>query len=138
MLSAQGKGEPGKKELEKAYTQAVEEYIKAVNNRDKSVPDTLFFGRNVEFPDIELPASIRNTGIVVLTSEEADRRREHRKSMVFVNLVGWVSKDKAEFILVTFYPGYLHQYDCMVNLKRDSVHKEYSLESVEFKNYVYK
>lgn len=127
-----------KDEQTKLYSQAIAEYIKAVYKRDKSSFDTLFFGKHVDFPDIELPATIQNTKIILLTSEEADKKREYRKSLVFINMFGWITKDKSEFILVTFYPGYLHQFDCMINFKYNSAKKEFELEKLQFKNYAYK
>jgi hypothetical protein len=137
-VSGQSTYSPTKAELTKAYSQAIAEYIKAVYKRDKSSFDTLFFGKHGDFPDIELPATIQNTKIMLVTTEEADKMRKHRKSLVFINMIGWVKKDKSEFILVTFYPGYVHQYDCMINFKYNSHRKEFGLENLEFKNYAYK
>jgi hypothetical protein len=128
---------PGKSEVEKAYSKAIDEYITAVYQRDKSVFDTLFFGRHADFPDIELPAMIQNTKIILLTTEEADKKRKYRKSLVFINMIGWITKDKSEFMLVTFYPGYVHQFDCMINFKYNSKRKEFELEKLQFTNYAY-
>jgi hypothetical protein len=127
-----------KAELTNAYSQAISEYIKAVYARDKSGFDTLFIGKHVDFPGIELPATIQNTKIMLLTTEEADKKRKYRKSLVFVNMIGTVTKERSEFLLVTFYPGYVHQYDCMINFKYNSKRKVLKLESVQFKNYAYK
>ena len=129
---------PTKAELTKGYSQAIAEYIKAVCKRDKSGFDTLFFGKHDDFPDIELPATIQNTKIMLLTTEEADKKREYHKSLVFINMFGWITKDKSEFILVTFYPGYLHQFDCLINFNYNVKTKEFELENLQFKNYAYK
>ena len=48
------------------------------------------------------------------------------------------SRAIAEFILVAFFQGYRHQFDCMINLKYNSNRKEYELEDLQFKNYAYK
>jgi hypothetical protein len=129
---------PSKEKLTKGFSQAIAEYIKAVYKRDGSVFDTLFFGKHSDFPNIELPASIENTRIVVLTAQEADKKRAYRKTLVYINLFGWVMKEKSEFIFVTFYPGYVHQYDCTIHFKYNPRQKKFELESLEFKNYAYK
>jgi len=137
-VSGQSTYAPTKAEMTTRYSGAITEYIKAVYKRDKSVYDTLFFGKHKDFPNIELPGTIHNTKIVVLTTGEADKKRGYRKSLVFINMVGWVTEDRSEFIFVTFYPGYLHQFDCMINFKYNSKQKVFELDSLQFKNYAYK
>ncbi len=129
---------PTKEEETTRYSQAIAEYIKAIYKRDKSSYDTLYFGRNNEFPDITLPSKIENTGIVLLTQEEANERRKTRKSLVFINMVGWLEKDNSEFIFITFYPGYEHQYDCTTHFSYDTKFKKSTLKDLDFKNYAYK
>jgi hypothetical protein len=129
---------PAKPELTNGYSQAITEFIKAVYKRDNSSFDTLFFGKHDDFPEIELPTTIQNTKIVLLTSGEADKKREYRKSLVYINMFSWITKDKSEFILVVFFPGYLHQYDCMINFKYNSKRKIFEMENLQFKNYAYK
>lgn len=129
---------PTKTESTKHYSQAIAEYINAVYKRDGSVFDTLFFGKHKDFPEIELPPTIQNTNILVLTAEEVDKKRDYRRSLVFINMVAWFTEESREFIFVTFYPGYLHQYDCMIKYKYNSKKKTFELESLQFKNYAYK
>jgi hypothetical protein len=135
---AQATYAPAKTDASKHYSAAIAEYIKAVYQRDKSVFDTLFFGKHKDFPDLELPSTIQNTKIVVLTTDEADKKRVYNKSLVFINMVGWLTEEKSEFIFVTFYPGYLHQYDCMINFKYNAKQRVFELTSLQFKNYAYK
>jgi hypothetical protein len=124
--------------LVNAYTQAIGDFINAVYERDSSRFDTLFFGRHTEFPDIALPPGIYNTSIRQLTMDEADKKRIDNKSLVYINLFSWVTMEKSEFIFVAFYPGYLHQYDCMINYQYNHVSKDYVMEKLKFKNYAYK
>lgn len=138
LVNGQENYNPTKEEQTARYTQAIGEYIKAIYKRDKSSYDTLYFGRNNEFPDITLPSKIENTGIVLLTQEQANEKRKTRKSLVFINLVGWLEKDNSEFIFLTFFPGYEHQYDCTMHYSYDAKLKTSTLKDLDFKNYAYK
>ena len=134
MVCGQSTYTPTKAEMTRYYSQAAGEYIKAVKKRDKPGFDTLFIGKHKDFPDIDLPAIIENTRIMLLTGEEADKKSEYLKSWVFVNMIGWIKKDRSEFFLVTFYPGYVHHYDCIINFKYNFKRKEFELENLQFKN----
>ena len=61
----------------KAYTQAIAEYIKAEYKNEKVVFDTLFIGKHEEFPEIELPAVIEKTKIMIVTPEEAEKKLKY-------------------------------------------------------------
>lgn len=123
---------------EQAYAQAIEEYLRAIYKRDASVFDTLIVGRRPDFPAVSLPSRISNTTILLLTTKETDAKRKHNKKLVFVNIVGTVAEDVSEFIVVTFYPGYIHQYDCKIGLRYDSSGKTFKLDHIGFKNYAYR
>jgi hypothetical protein len=134
---------PQKSELTKIYSQAIADFIKAVNNKHKTSFDTLFFGRHVygqpdDFPDIELPETIEHTQIILLSPEIGLKKQKERKSLVYINMVGWVSQEKAEFIFVTFSNGCEHQYDCFVNYNYDAGQKEFDLAQLRFEYYLYK
>ena len=63
-----------KAELTKIYSKAIAEYIRAVYKNDKTVFDTLFFGKHVygqaeDFRDIELPGTIENTRIKLVSPQ---------------------------------------------------------------------
>jgi hypothetical protein len=120
-----------------AYTRAIAEYIKAIYEYDKSRYDTLFFGKHDDFPEIKLPTVIGNTNIILLTPAEADKKRTYHKSMVYINMFGSTDGDRAEFILVTFFPGYHHQYDYFIDLKYDAIRKDFVLEKVRLEKYIY-
>jgi len=117
---------PGKADLAKIYTQAIAEYIKTVYQKDQIHFDTLFLGKQVEFPDTGLPATISGVNIRILAPQEINVYKSgYRKSSPYINLIGFVENDQAEFIFVTFYPGFDHQYDCYINFRYNSEKKEF-------------
>lgn len=119
----------------KIYAQAISEYIKLVYRKDATKIDKLLFGKHVDFPDIELPETIEGTKIMVVTTEEADEIRKHRPSLIYINLLGWVSEEHAEFIFVTFFPEYQHQYDYFIDFTLNTQQKEFELEKIVFEKY---
>lgn len=137
-LSAQTKDFPTKGDLENIYTQAISDFIKAANKKNKSNFDTLFFGKRKfgqtdDFPDIELPKKIENTQIRLVPHELSETKQKERPSRIHINLVAWVNKDNAEFIFVVFSNGFAHQYDYHFNYKYDVKKKEFVLKKTEFK-----
>jgi hypothetical protein len=134
---------PSKSDLKNIYTQAIADFIKAVNEKHKTGFDTLFFGKHVygqpdDFPDIELPKMIGNTQIRLISPEDGLRKQRARKSLVYVNMVGWVEQDKTEFIFVTFSNGCEHQYDCFINYKYNAREKKFDLDKLRFEYYLFK
>ncbi len=136
----QSKDFPTKTDLTQSYTQAISGFIKAVNNKHKTTFDTLFFGKHVykqsdDFPDIVLPETIENTHIRLITPEAGEKSQKERSSRVYINLVGWVEKEKAEFIFVVFTNGFEHQYNCTINYRYDPKLKAYRQEKVKFEDF---
>lgn len=119
----------GKNELAGIYTQAIAEYIAAVHKKDKTNFNTLFLGKHFDFPDIDLPATIDGTKIHLLTQEEINSNKSiYSKSSPYINLIGFIRNNKTEFVFVTFYPEFKHQYDCYLNFKYNSEKKEFGLD----------
>ena len=122
----------------KIYSQAIGDFIKAANEKNATAFDTLFIakrknGQPDDFPDIELPEKIENTQIVLITPELSEKSQKERTSRVYINLLGWVEKEKAEFIFVVFSNGFDHQYDYNIKHKYNAERKEFELERLEFK-----
>lgn len=97
----------GQKEHSKIYSQAIADYLKVVNTKDKVTLDTLFVGPMDKDVDenirgIALPKEILKTKISKLTEEEGNRKAKYHKTFVFVNIVGIISKEYAEFMFITF------------------------------------
>ena len=122
--------------LTSIYVRAIQDYIDAIVQKDKTVFDTLFFikrknGQPDDFPNIQMPLSINQTKLLLLTQQQADNHKQlYCRSSPCINLIGWVEKNKARFIFVTFYPEYDHQYDCYINYKFNSTKKDYELEKL--------
>jgi hypothetical protein len=134
---------PSKADLTRIYSQAIADFIKAVKEKHRTSFDTLFFGKHVygqpdDFPDIELPQTIENSQVRLITPENGLKKQKERPSLVYINMIGWVDQDKADFIFVTFSNGCAHQYDCFSNYIYDVKRKSYSLEQVRFEYYQYK
>ena len=131
-----------KVELTKIYTQAIAEFLKAAYKKDKSTFDTLYFGKHVyghpdDFPDIELPETIEKTQIRLVSPEVGQKKQAERKSLVYVNMMGWVDKQKAEFVLVVFTNGGEHQYDYFINFITKTSTNKFELDKIEFENYLH-
>lgn len=113
-------------DLAKIYTQAIAEYIGVVHKKGDSRLDTLFIGKVFDFPDITLPTTVGGTEIRLLTAEEADRKKPvYSPTSPYINLMGFVENDEAEFIFVAFYPGFEHQYDTYINYRYDATKKAF-------------
>ena len=121
----------GKVELAKIYSQAIEEYIRAVSEKEKTNFDTLFLGKQLDFPDIDLPTTIGRTKIRLLAQEAIGNKKSiYSQSSPYINLIGFVESDRAEFIFVTFYPEFQHRYDCYMDFRYDSEKKEFDLDKL--------
>lgn len=119
-----------KDQLAKAYTSAIAEYIKAA--KDHAVFDTLFIGKQADFPDIRLPENIEGTGILQITYEDYMRQVDSRKPRVYLNVIGWVEKEKPEFLIVTFLDEGKPQHNCHLFFKRHSDGTGLELDSLGF------
>lgn len=127
-----------KTDLAKIYSQAIVDFIKAANKKNATIFDTLFIakrqiGQPDDFPDIELPEKIENTQIILITPELGEKSQKECKTRIYINLVGWVDKEKAEFIFVVFSNGFDHQYDYNINYKYNVKREEFELEKIQFK-----
>ena len=125
------------------YSQAIADFIKAVEDKHKTKFDTLYFGKHVygqpdDFPDIELPKTIENTQVRLIAPEDGVRKQNERKTRVYINMVGTIANEKAEFIFVTFSNGFEHQFDCYIDYKYHVDHEKFDPDQVRFQYYLYK
>lgn len=137
-LFGQSAYSPTKAELTKTYTQAIGDFIKAANKKNKITFDTLYFGKRKngqadDFPNIELPKTIEKTHIRLISPETAAKKLKEKPSRIYVNLMGWMDIEKADFLFVVFSNGFQHQYDYSINYKYNTKLKAFELEKVEFK-----
>lgn len=119
-------------DLTKIYSQAISDYIKEVSKQDLIVLDTLYFGKRNngqpdDFPNIVLPATINNIKIRLIEPKVGKKLQEEKKSSVYINLIGWVDEDSAEFIFVTFSNGFEHKFDYHIYYGYDSDRMEFDL-----------
>jgi hypothetical protein len=118
-----------------AYRTAIADYIKAMSKRDGSFPDTLFIGRHDEFPNIELPVILEHTSIRLVTPTEAEplKNGEH---FAYLNIFGWFTGNKVEFLVVNFKQGLRHRPDghddCHLYYSIGEGQGEFALDSLRF------
>lgn len=93
---------PSKDEITEAYVKAIGDYIREVYKNGKPLPDTLFVGRHPDFPDIKLPPHIEGASIALVTGEESRLKLAYRKTLVYLNVMGWIEKETAQLLIVTF------------------------------------
>lgn len=122
----------------KIYTQAIGDFIKAANTRNKTNFDTLFLGKRAnrqpdDFPDIQLPATIEGTKIILIAPDAGVKLQRERKQRTYINLMGWVEDTKAEFIFVVFSNGFSHQYDYHIHYTYNTAQKKFELSNLEYK-----
>ena len=94
----------------KAYEAAIAEYIKAMTRPGGRFADTLYIGRHVDFPDIELPLAIGNTAVRIVEPTEAEALRKG-EGFAYLNIFGWSTHDRIEFLVVSFGQGMRHWPD---------------------------
>lgn len=134
----QGKFSESKKDMTEIYTQAIEDFIKAANKENANVYDTLYiakrkFGQPDDFPDIDLPARIENAQIILITPEDGEKSQKERKTRIYINLFGWVEKEKAEFTFIVFSNGFDHMYDYNLSYKYNIKNNIFELDKLQFK-----
>ncbi len=132
-----------KNELTKIYTQAIGDYIRLVNAEYHLTFDTLFFGKHIngqstDFPDIELPTTIEDVKIKLISPEQGEVSQKKNKSSFYINLFASVNSTNADFIFVTFSDGFVHQFDCFIEYKYDTDEKKFVIGTTRFENYLYK
>ena len=102
--------------LASAYSKAITDYLTLAPKAYGLNYDTVYFGKHHfgiadDFPDITLPPTINGSVIKLVAPEVATTHQQHFPNTVFVNLMGYVEKEHAQFIFVTFYNGFVHHYD---------------------------
>jgi hypothetical protein len=91
------------------------------------------YGQQDDFSEIELSETIETTHIRIIAPEAGLKMQHERKSLVYINLMGWVTKEKAEFIFVLFLNGGEHKYDYFINYNYNVSRKEFELVNIKMK-----
>jgi hypothetical protein len=128
--------------LTKIYIQSIAEFIKTAYKKDKTTFDTLYFGKHRygqtdDFPDIELPETIEKTHIRLVSPEVGLKKQKEKKSLVYVNMMGWVDKVNASFLFVVFTNRCEHQYDYTINFNFNTSSDKFELDKIEYENYLH-
>lgn len=79
-----------------------------------------------------MPETIENTYIRLISPEVGTIKQKERKSRIYINMVGWVDKGKAEFLFFVFSNGFEQQYNYSVNYKYNVKRKEFELTKLQF------
>lgn len=137
-LYGQSLGALSKSELTQCYTLAISDYLKSVYYEHQFRFDTLYFGKDDQFPDIKLPAVIENTYIQLLSPDTGLKLQKKRKDIFFVNMIGWGDKNQYEFMLVTFTKACEHQFDWRVDYKYNVKKKIFEIGHSHFDYYLFK
>ncbi|HLP11233.1 MAG TPA: hypothetical protein VK177_04815 [Flavobacteriales bacterium] len=133
---------PSAKELNTLYAQAIAAYIKQLPSTDRKKMDTLFVGKNPDLPkSLELPLHIEHVPLKLIEDwEHATDKLAYRKLSIYINLIGAFLEQSGDFIFVTFYINNekkaLPQHNFNVHFGRDSIQKQFTLDSTWF-DYVY-
>ena len=125
-------------DLAAIYTQAIEDFITAANQRNATAFDTLYIakrqtGQPDDFPDITLPDNIENTQIILITPAQGEVSQREHKTRTYINLMGWVDKETAEFLFIVFSNGFDHQYDYTIAYTYNPKDREFELQNIQFK-----
>lgn len=128
---------PTKDDLTKIYSQAIEDFIIAANKKNATAFDTLYIakrkiGQPDDFPDIELPEKIENTQIRLITPEAGEKSQKERKSRIYINMIGWVDKETAEFLFYVFSNGFEHQYNYSIHYTFNVKRNDFELKELQF------
>ncbi|MGE0568836.1 MAG: hypothetical protein AB7O73_12895 [Bacteroidia bacterium] len=104
--------------ITKTYINALQDYILNIGAEKNIQFDTLYLinRKNAgedNFPDINLPQTINNVGIVMLSEEEANTSKKlyYKQRTPCINLIGWINKFDADFMFVTFFHDFQFQFN---------------------------
>ena len=136
------KKEDSLKLLAKIYCQAISDFLTNIKASTSSRFDTLYigkrkFGQEDDFPEIDLPVRINGTKIVLLEVEEANTtyRSKYTEHSPYINLLGWINKEAAEFMFVCFYPEFSHQMDVRIQYSAEPAETQYATSGYKLSTY---
>lgn len=128
-----------KEELSSLYIKAIGDFITEAQNRNKIFFDTLYFGNRKDndpyndFPDLNLPETIGKTVLVLIAPEQALHTQNEHKYRIYINMIGWATKENAEFLFYVFSNGFEHKFNYRFIYTFKSKQKGYQLTKVQLK-----
>lgn len=115
-----------------AYIQAIACYIDSAYKDAGERPDTLFFGKHDQFPVMQLPETIHQVPVLLLTNDAYEVKTKYRKHSVFINMIGTQKINAWEFTMITLFEYAIPQHICHLNFNYDPGAKEISLDTLYF------
>ena len=76
----------------------------------------------MDFPHIQL-----------ISPEVGTIKQKERKTRIYINMIGWVDKERAEFLFYFFSNGFNQQYNYTINYKYNTKLKAFELDKLQFK-----
>lgn len=127
-------------DLTKIYVYSIADYIKAMRKEYDIKFDTLYFGKHKneqpeDFPDIDLPATIENTQIRLVSPSSDAAKQMDNKSSLYINLISWVNQEEAQFIFVAFNSRFEHLFDYSVSYNYNTVDKHFHPTQAKFERF---
>lgn len=119
----------------KYYSQAITDFIVTLKHQHSFLPDTIYFLKNNQFPEILLPHKVQNICIRLVANKEYDVILKKNPLSFAVNLVGFVNQNDAEFIFVCFRPGYQHQFDLSFEYHKNKPQNCLSLDQIYWQDF---
>jgi hypothetical protein len=117
----------------KVYAQAIHDYLMIVEEKEDVKFDTLYLTKNVYFQNNKFPDEIDKVHILIISPDELTALKG--LSCTVINLVGWVNKEKGEFILVRFKPGGEHLLDYFINYTYNLETNNYERDKIWVENW---
>lgn len=108
-----------------AYRTAIADYIHAMDTSMAPLPDTVYIGRHIEFPLIELPGVIAKRTVRLVDPGEGESE-QHHALFAYLNIFTTYAPGKVEFYVVRFEQGLRHRPD-----GDEDRHLHYRLENDE-------
>ena len=93
-----------------AYHTAISDYILAMDTTAAPLPDTMYIGRHMDFPRIELPGVMAGRTVRVVEPGEVEQEK-HVAPFAFLNVFATMTPDEVEFFVVRFGQGLRHRTD---------------------------
>jgi len=128
------------KEIERIYyIKAINDYIDIVYKKKHHQFDTIYFGKHQyhqpdDFPNISLPHKIKKSTIILLSNDETTKLTRGNTSS-YVNMIGDISTDRAQFIFVTFRKGFHHSFDVFQYYHHHIKKNNFQMDSFLIKDY---
>lgn len=93
-----------------AYRTAIADYISAVDTSAAPLPDTVYIGRHVDFPPIELPTMIARRYVRIIDPAVGEAEKQ-RTRFAYLNIFATYTPGEVEFYVVRFAQGLRHRPD---------------------------